>query len=95
MTIDEMKAAIKRGIKFLDEKVPNWRRAITPDELDLGSCELCILGQIYGDFDNGRLGLSLGLSKAEEYGLYYESLNPGEIDRYYSHLTKLWKEALQ
>jgi hypothetical protein len=76
-------AEIDAGIKLLDLQVPNWRAKIDLDELDLGSCSVCILGQVFGDYDTGidELGVS-----GYDYGFNTMSNM--------SALTAAWKEAL-
>ena len=46
-------AEIARGVKLLDAKVPGWREKIDRDQLSMGDGCNCILGQIYGHFDEG------------------------------------------
>jgi hypothetical protein len=45
---------VKRGIKLLDQAKPGWWRPgkIDLGRLDLSSCSLCVLGQLY----NGKPG---------------------------------------
>ena len=38
---------------LLDEKVPGWREEVDPDRLWMGSTQVCVLGQIYGDLYDG------------------------------------------
>jgi len=42
---------IERGAALLDELRPGWDKTIDVDRLDLGNCERCILGQLYGGYD--------------------------------------------
>lgn len=37
----------------LDRLYPGWADRVDPNTLHMPSCELCILGQVYGDFENG------------------------------------------
>lgn len=76
-------AQINAGIKLLDSEVPNWRGKIDIDELDLGSCSVCVLGQVFGDYDDGIE--ALGVS-GYDYGFNTMSDMSG--------LTAAWKEAL-
>jgi hypothetical protein len=43
---DLMRANVQRGATVLDEKYPTWFRKIDLDNLDLGSCEECVCGQL-------------------------------------------------
>jgi hypothetical protein len=38
--------AVDRGIKLLDESIPNWREKIDLTDLDLASASRCVLGQV-------------------------------------------------
>jgi hypothetical protein len=55
----EAASRVARGVKWLDEAVPDWRSKIDLQELDLTSECNCVLGQLFGDFftplDNGTL----------------------------------------
>lgn len=74
---------INAGIKLLDSTTPGWREKIDLDQLDLGSCSVCVLGQVFGDYDEGidQLGVS-----GYDYGFNTMSNMPA--------LTAAWKEAL-
>jgi hypothetical protein len=55
-TIEER---VQRGALLLDAEVPGWARRINEWELDLGQCDQCILGQLYGEYCTGRDALEL------------------------------------
>jgi hypothetical protein len=48
----DMQARVQRGMRLLDERVPGWQVDIDLDELDMHSCDRCIVGQLYR---SGRL----------------------------------------
>lgn len=58
MTISH-RARVSRAAKFLDENSPGWAYKIRLRELDIESCENCILGQLFGDYDEGMDKLDL------------------------------------
>jgi hypothetical protein len=39
---------VDRGIKLLDQRIPNWREKIDLTTLDLASSQWCVLGQVEG-----------------------------------------------
>lgn len=96
----ELKKRVKKGIEFLDNEIPDWKQQIKLDELDLGKCRKCILGQLFGDYENGLNELDILYSSASDYGftLSYEvmctqdmdEIRPGFID-----LTNAWRELLK
>ena len=55
-----IKDSVQRGMALLDAKLPGWEEGIDLDKLDLWDCELCVLGQLFGDFVDGVLRLFRG-----------------------------------
>lgn len=39
---------VERGAAFLDERMPEWREFVSLQQLNLDSCESCVLGQLGG-----------------------------------------------
>lgn len=76
-------AKVNAGIALLDREQPGWREKIDLDTLDLASCSVCVLGQVFGDYDDGidALGVS---------GYDYGFNTMGGMQE----LTAAWKEAL-
>jgi hypothetical protein len=76
-TIDQYPRTVSAAAKLLDKAVPGWYDRINIPDLDLGECRKCILGQLYGHFDDGCITL---------FGKYYfqvplteEEINSGEF----------------
>lgn len=46
-------ARVTRGAAWLDRIRPGWAQRIDQSRLNLASGNLCVLGQIFGDFSNG------------------------------------------
>ena len=46
MTLNDARAVVEKGARFLDENEPGWVDKINLDELDMGNCTCCILGQV-------------------------------------------------
>lgn len=82
----DYKSAVKAGVQFLDSKKPGWRDLIDVETLDLAECDVCILGQIFGDYSDGKAKLGLDSVEAEKYGF--------NTDYSMSELTKAWTSAL-
>lgn len=78
---------VKRGMELLDKLRPGWRDEIRVDYLDLGCCSLCVLGQVFGDYDHGLNRLRLELIDSRKYGF---SARPDE----YPDLQCAWENAL-
>lgn len=96
-------AEVEAGAKFLDEKVPGWASRIDPNELDMHWWNMCVLGRLYGDYNDGCA--ELGLDTGDEDGyiddkgtlsvVYSLGYNlPGSEDCY-PELTETWKAAIR
>lgn len=46
---EDMKLAVKRGSYWLDENHPEWAQNIDLDNLNMGECSRCIIGQSVRD----------------------------------------------
>ena len=51
----ELRERVARGAALLDERRPGWHREIIPDQLDMISCEDCIIGQLFNGFNIRQL----------------------------------------
>lgn len=80
-------AKVKSGIALLDAHFggSSWKTDIDLDTLDLGSCSVCVLGQLFGNYSDGldELGIIGGYS----YGFDQSSGS-------FRDLTAAWKDAL-
>lgn len=53
---------VNRGAQLLDEEKPGWQNEVIPDKLDMRSSSFCIIGQVYGDYDE-YVGVPFGLGE--------------------------------
>ncbi len=51
--MDDVQERVANGAALLDEKIPGWELRINLQELNLSSCVTCVLGQLYGHYDEG------------------------------------------
>jgi hypothetical protein len=81
-TIAERVAA---GMALLDEKAPGWVSRINLGHLALGSCDRCVLGQVFGYYDDGLVVLDFDpdYEGGEEFG-FESNVEP------YEDLTAEW-----
>lgn len=79
-------AKVAAGIKKLDADKPGWRDLIDVQTLDLESCSVCVLGQVFGDYHDGRAQLDISSAVAYQMGFNTEGS--------FRELTEAWKEAL-
>lgn len=76
-------AKVNAGIALLNSRKPGWQSKINLDTLDLASCSVCVLGQIFGDYYDGIDELDVS---GYDYG--FNAMDGMQ------ELTKAWKEAL-
>jgi len=84
-------AQIAKGVEYLDEDLgQSWIENIDPEILDLQGCTNCVIGQLYGDFDDtpdtfDAAPLGFDLPTAENGLMQY---------KHYDVLTQEWKEKI-
>ncbi len=59
---------VKRGIKLLDQKVPDWCDKIDLKRLNTESTYLCVLGQVYGTTGHRRASVDTTYHKFKKLG---------------------------
>lgn len=89
-----VKDRVARGAALLDRRRKNWRSKIDVDSLDMAHGSYCILGQLYGYYDDAPAyligGHMLSTLPAENGFDVYENQGP----RAFTNLTKAWQEEL-
>ena len=80
----DFSAQVTAGMSLLDQQRPGWRSEIDLGTLDLGNCQVCVLGQIFGDYEDGLEALDI--SDPYKYGF-------NAVEGMYA-LTQAWKDAL-
>jgi hypothetical protein len=96
--IDELSAppiaAVVKGIELLNRTLDrDWIWRVDLDRLDMNNTELCVLGQLYGGFENGMKTLFPAFTDAkglwatgDEYGF-----STSDIYTAYEALTSEWR----
>jgi hypothetical protein len=99
MDREETIARVRRGVKRISDRDPNWSDEVSARQLDMGDCGACVLGQWAGDYAEGRVLLYPGVSEteadmlAERDGFY---VTPGvAMAFYYRCLTSAWRDAIR
>ena len=89
---------VERGVKLLDEEIPDWRERITY-RLSMNICADCVLGQVfniprddmgYEPFMDALAELGIGDSAPEEYGFDIEQPDTDS----YGDLETIWEEHI-
>lgn len=111
-TIEETAAkAVAAGMVWLDENAPGWRDKIDIEALDVADCQLCVLGQIYGDYSNAPPSARYGenahwadADAAADWLAPSRGFDHGWADRKatgdrsflrYANLNEAWRKALR
>jgi hypothetical protein len=69
---------VRDGVAFLNEQVPGWRTRINLQVLDLRNNEDCILGQLFGSYEEGTHALGLSPAWASLLGFFrHDNRNSG------------------
>jgi hypothetical protein len=79
------------GAKLMDSKRPGWYRRIKRELLDMAMSSVCILGQNYGWYSEGRERLGLPSGEASKYGFVIPvGMDVQDESFAYSMLTEAW-----
>lgn len=65
---ERLTAAVDKGVELLDQQQPGWRDRIDVSSLDMHQGGSCVLGQLFGDYFDGRSKLGLNADDAIDHG---------------------------
>jgi hypothetical protein len=83
---------VAAGVAWLDENVPGWAERIDLEQLNLASCQRCVLGQLFGDFNDAPQPAS-GLVTSAHLGFDRHHGEPNFTA--YSALTAEWRRVIE
>ena len=84
---------VQNGIKFLDREGPeNWRDLIVKDEILMHQPDKCVLGQIYGDY-NEACGNRYAMITTMRAGELITTKRSGELGILHSTYPKVGRSA--
>lgn len=49
----EINAAVRKGARLLDDVAPTWRDMINVSRLQMSNTTRCVLGMVFGTYDDG------------------------------------------
>jgi hypothetical protein len=81
---------VKNGARLLDNLVPGWANLVETASLDLGSSSNCVLGQLFGTYEDGLR--ALGLNEYEDAASV--GFNLGFAELTYQPLLREWKRHI-
>lgn len=100
MTNQIIAARVAKGVALLDERRCGWwdeDSGTDLDQLDMGNCLLCVLGQEYGNYEDGweRLADLSDSDWAFEHGFDVSEDTPlNEYASAYAALTAEWRRVI-
>ena len=77
---DAYRPLVEKGAAWLDEYEPGWVQKIAPDALNLADSEMCICGQVFGDYSTRPEAVmeawNYGFCTPEPYQVYDAVTDP-------------------
>lgn len=76
---------VRAGVALLDREEPGWFKRVDLARLNVGSCSMCVLGQLFGAYASGVAELDLYFTV---WDLGFDAID--WTDAEYDALTRLW-----
>jgi hypothetical protein len=81
---------VREGVRLLDEQNPGWDSRIDLARLDMRQCGNCILGQLYGEYDQGLNKLCLMSASDVFVARYGFTVFPSQVMLKYPFRRLTW-----
>lgn len=95
MTSLDLQECIQCGVELLDACVPDWRSKINLQDLKMDDCKLCILGQLFKDYDEGLLQLVPDDDEdSDQWSIEHGFQSDCYVGKTYADLDEAWKKVL-
>ncbi|HEY6019690.1 MAG TPA: hypothetical protein VIY48_07260 [Candidatus Paceibacterota bacterium] len=80
----DLRERVAKGVELLDAHDPGWRHEVDVEKLDILDEEYCILGQVFGDYFEGKGHLGIAFEPGSIYGFdtYHFSFEPSSDGEY-------------
>jgi hypothetical protein len=94
---------VAKGVEFMNKEYGrSWLRKIDPERLALEDGSACVLGQVEGEYEDGRDLLGLDNLKAAKLGFYSETQSEApdddegfeKVDEEYELLNSTWHKSI-
>jgi hypothetical protein len=106
--IDTIQERVSAGARALDALNPGWEDKINLDRLDVANPQLCVLGQLYGEYCDAPSGLRDNEIERGFYANVAEAIDGMSFETYiaraqvirdqinteYQDLTNSWRELI-
>lgn len=91
LKLSTIKVRVKKGVEYMNEQYGRyWLRKIDPERLALQNGTACVIGQVEGEYNEGRERLGLRQETAVELGFDFDHTAQAE----YLLLTQEWKKSI-
>lgn len=90
MSVTRAERRALRGAALLDQHRPGWERELELYLLNMHSCSNCVLGQLYGTYENGCHALNVDRIRDEPEHFGFE----GDDGVSYHDLDKAWTKII-
>jgi hypothetical protein len=81
----------QQGAAFLDRHAPEWAERIDLKRFDIQSTLCCVLGQLYGNVENGLNALGLGLCRDAMFRYGFAASTIGGLEKNIQKLNDEWR----
>lgn len=89
-----LRSRTQRGARLLDREAPGWWNRIEVGRLDLASCPLCVMGQLFGHYEQGLARLAVW-RRGHEYGFALPSFESAlSSSEAWAELTEMWRSII-
>lgn len=73
---EDVVSRIPEGVALLDDVVPDWASKVDLATLSMSDYNTCVLGQVFGDYSEGRARLGIPLGDGKWYGFDQVGVDP-------------------
>jgi len=100
--MSNFEARVLKGIRFLDSNKPGWRDSIEIEMLDLSDISECVLGQVFGSYEEGVYSFGISSAQVDDFlevqSSYGFDLTHDELAddcvKHYESLTQEWVKQI-
>lgn len=94
--MERLEKRVDRGMAWVkDEGLEKALLTVNTDQLDMGDCDNCIGGQLFGDYATFSRAFELTHAREARLGLYAAfGKNHADTNRVYRKLTAIWRRRI-
>lgn len=88
------RACVARGIAWLQEKYPQAMLRLDVEALDIADCTMCVLGQLFGDYQDSTEYLVYGSDWLIAHGFTAAAVGTPNAWSAFEALSEQWRRQL-